>query len=86
MAEIKEGNTTESKMKKIGQLSFCLDGWFRRGRFGSVFVGRFNNSLKVAVKKLEKEITVDSSVYLKVNGHSNIVEYYATEGSDNAFV
>ena len=74
-------------MEKIGKLSFAPDdNWVRRGRFGTVFAGRFNSSIKVAVKRMiKKDIQVDSGIYL-ASGHQNIVDYYGTGEWDNGFM
>ena len=53
------------------------------GRFGSVFPGKLKDVREeVAIKKMEKErIQIDSNVYVKLNGQSNVIKYYGTDES-----
>ena len=73
-------------MEKIGKLSFSRGDFIGRGRYGTVFRGKLEGSLNVAIKRLEKRFTqVESHSLLKADGHPNIIRYFSTEESDIEF-
>ena len=73
-------------MEKIGKLSFNRAQLLGAGRLGKIFVGKFKNSLEVAIKRVEKgETEVDFTLYMKVNGHPNIIQYYGDSSKDVEF-
>ena len=72
-----------SRVKRLGKMSIFLAESLRTGRFGSVFPGKLKDVREeVAIKKMWKErIQIDSNVYVKLNGKSNVIKYYGTDES-----
>lgn len=73
-------------MEKIGKLSFNRAQLLGAGKFGKIFVGKYKNSLDVAIKRVDKsETEIDCAVYVKANGHPNIIQYYGINNKDVEF-
>ncbi len=72
-----------SRLKRFGKMSIFLAESLGTGRFGSVFPGKLKDVREeIAIKKMEKErIQIDSNVYIKLNGQSNVIKYYGTDES-----
>ena len=72
-----------SRVKRLGKMSIFLAESLGTGRFGSVFPGKLKDVREeVAIKKMWKErIQIDSNVYVKLNGKSNVIKYYGTDES-----
>ena len=80
-------NQLGSESERIGKVSFNRSTSRGSGRFGKVFTGKYKNAVNIAVKRLKKEDTqVLSKLYLRANGHPNIINYYCTEDSDVEFL
>ena len=74
-------------MEKIGKLSFSRSDFLGKGRYGSVFYGKLEGTLDVAVKRVEKRFTqVESKSLLKADGHPNIARYFCTKENDPEFM
>ena len=74
-------------MEKIGKISFCRSDFLGRGRFGSVFKGKLNNTLDIAVKRVEKRIAhIEANAFFRADGHSNIIRHYCTKDKDVEFM
>ena len=83
-----EGMSSEQWHQQIGKISFSTkDNFGEQGRFGSVFKGKFDGKIQVAVKRVNKMVTKveESKFYFKVNGHPNVVNYFCIEDSDFVF-
>ena len=67
-------------MEEHGKLSFFRLDTIGSGRFSSIFRGKFEGSIDVAIKRiLLKEYTVNLDVFRLVQQHSNILRYYCSE-------
>jgi hypothetical protein len=75
-------------MERIGKLSFRRADSIGLGKqHCEVFHGKFENTLAVAIKRMQKKRTkVDSTFYLNTNGHPNIIQYFCTEDDDIEFM
>ena len=64
------------------------DGLGVRGRFGTVYKGKLNGKLDVAIKQVEKARTkvAESDFYYYTNGHQNILNFFCVVASDSKFV
>ena len=71
-------------MEKIGKLSYDRSKPLgSAGRFGKVFSGKYKNAINVAAKRFDKDRTqLASNLYLRANGHHNIIQYYSTKDKD----
>ena len=71
---------SERQIEKVGPLSFCRSDLIGYGKFGTVFKGQYKNAVNLAVKRFEKKNTrIDSSLYLQVCNHQNVIHYYCTK-------
>ena len=78
--------TNMSNFVSIGKLSFSRDS-FKKGSFGKVFLGRFEDLVDVSIAKVDKsEFNVDKQVLRTTDMHPNIIRFYTIEDdSDNEF-
>jgi hypothetical protein len=74
-------------VEKIGKVTFSRCDRLGKGRFGCVFKGKYGKSLiDVAIKKIVKgETLMDSSQYIKVDGHPNLIKCFCLKKTDNEF-
>lgn len=74
-------------MEKIGKVSFSRSDFLGRGRFGSVFRGKLNNTLDIAVKRVEKRLVhIEADTFFRADGHANIIRHYCTKDKDVEFM
>lgn len=72
-------------MKAIGKVCFDCNQVLKVGLCGTIFKGKFEDAVDVAVQRVENvKFFVDLSILWKSQNHSNVVRYYGTE-SDPAF-
>ena len=72
-------------MKAIGKVCFDRNQVLKVGLCGTIFKGKFEDAVDVAVQRVENvKFFVDLSILWKSQNHSNVVRYYGTE-SDPAF-
>ena len=84
-------DTCKTDRRVIGKLSFCAHCRpIGRGNNGCVYKGKFEGNVDIAVKRIlmmaqETGIatTVESETLSRVDGHLNIVRYYATEQDED---
>ena len=74
-------------LEKIGKITFSRSERLGKGQFGCVFKGKYGKDLiDVAVKRLVKDETmVDSSLYCKAEGHTNIIKFFCLKKRDIEF-
>ena len=74
-------------VQKIGCMNIFSAERLGTGRFGAVFPGKIKDVVEeVVIKRMKKDnIQVDSSVYVKTNGQSNIIGYFGTDESNQTF-
>ena len=76
----------EETFNTIGELSFNREDVIRRGGLGVVFQGKFQNSIDVAIKRIQKQdVTSDFEVsYMTTSKrHPNVLHCYCVEQDVN---
>ena len=77
----------DRKVKRIGKLSFSISDVLKRGRYGKLFLGKYEESKAVAIKRLDKsETEVDLKTYLDTWGHPNIIHFVCFEKNHLEFM
>ena len=72
----------ETEKIEIGKLRYCFcdQCHLGQGTYGTVFKGRFESKVDVAVKRVDKFLTrVEVDILRMVDGHANIVGFYCVE-------
>jgi hypothetical protein len=77
----------DRKVKRIGKLSFSISDVLKRGRYGKLFLGKYEESKAVAIKRLDKsETKVDIKSYFDVWAHTNITYFVCLEKEHPEFL
>ena len=77
----------EKKVKKIGKLSYSISDVLKRGRYGKLFLGKYEDYKTVAIKRLDKsETEVDIKTYLDSWGHPNVIQFVCLEKNHLEFM
>lgn len=70
-------------MELIGKIRFCDQDYISgAGRFGSVFAGKFEDTINVVIERLKKKkFSVDAQAVWtsQSQGHTNILRVYSIE-------
>ena len=76
------------QLERIGKLNFCRSDLIGKGRYGSVFKGRYDRYMvDVAVKRLDKyDSQVESDILWKASGHPNVIRYFCLKDIDVEFM
>jgi hypothetical protein len=79
---------TENKIvKRIGKLSYSFSDLLKKGRYGKVFQGTYEEIKAVAIKRLDKsETKVDIKSYFDVWAHTNIAYFVCLEKEHPEFL
>ena len=71
---------------ELGHLSICRKKHLGSGRFGKVFPGQLNDTVDVAVKRMEKGLVQVDTKLVSSIVHPNIINYYGTDETDFEFM
>ena len=77
---IQDGN-----VKSIGELSYNRQDVLGKGAFGTVYRGKFQGTIDVAIKRLLKPLTNDfeKEIFPSIPHHPNIVRFFHVEEDDD---
>jgi hypothetical protein len=67
-------------MESIGKISYSSTDCIDSGRFGTQYLGRFEDTIDVCVTKVKKiKFSIDTKVLCLAQNHPNILRYYCSE-------